>query len=164
MHFFHFRPLYNSSCLAASSLQLGWTWRVLVCPDQYGETCEISCSSLYPEPICICKHIDSTIYMLCIPTNHLVCIFLCSSWTYTVLCCHRCMCQNPISMPVWVFGFTLQHLTFQVLCFLLYIKFLIWSCGNQNSMLMNYHCSRAFWDKRISQEVSGDALGDVHFY
>ena len=23
------------------------------------------------------------------------------------------------------------------------------------------NCSRAFWDKRISQEVNGDALGEV---
>lgn len=30
--------------------------------------------------------------------------------------------------------------------------------------MLNYYYSRAFWDKRISQEVNGDALGEVWLF
>lgn len=30
--------------------------------------------------------------------------------------------------------------------------------------ILNYYYSRAFWDKRISQEVNGDALGEVWLF
>ena len=38
--------------------------------------------------------------------------------------------------------------------------------GSTANVLTSYSClsSRAFFDKRISQEVSGDALGDVHLF
>jgi hypothetical protein len=48
--------------------------------------------------------------------------------------------------------------------FFFFPVFLVISCNSNSEIYLFFRlwiCSRAFFDKRISQEVSGDALGEV---
>jgi hypothetical protein len=46
-------------------------------------------------------------------------------------------------------------------CFYLLIVLYLINIIISNIFIYYIYCSRAFWDKRISQEVLGDALGEV---
>lgn len=84
------------------------------------------------------------------------CMHACT-WFFLALCIRLCL-----FVLVWNRGCTWLQQLFSVLVFTSLL------CCNwevtKNSLLVKYYCSRAFWDKRISQEVHGDALGDVCFY
>lgn len=61
------------------------------------------------------------------------------------LACDNCTSLREYLSPIWsMFG-----------------KFLFACYEEAPDMLLCLSCSRAFYDKRISQEVSGDALGEV---